>query len=199
MHDSHMSISSECGAIFFYHYEHALELIASSPSLIDPDEQDLDSVKYWLGRQGLLSGGSGNFVPLPLLRKNAAFLLDNTFVLATAAGIKKIFHYDEKQTWAGLQEHNNVNWESADDINWDQEAIMERWHTFQHQEFVKMKRTLRQKFSGLEESDPLFKIVTMFFDVSLEIKPYLEFGECEIKELPKGFLHKDLVILPHLQ
>jgi hypothetical protein len=142
-------------------------------------------VKYWHGRQGLLSGGSGNFVPLPLLGKNAAFLLDKTFVVATAAGTKTIFCYDGKQTWAGLQEHNNVNWELADDINWDQEAIMERWHTFQLQEFVKIKRTLARNFSGLEESDFLFKIVTMFFDVGLEIKPYVEWGELDIWDSPK--------------
>ena len=199
MHDSHMSISSECGAMLFYRYERALELMASSPSLIDPDEQDLDSVKYWCGRQGLLSGGSGNFVPLPLLSKNAAVLLDKTFVLATAAGIKKIFHYDGKQTWAGLQVHNNVNWEWANNRNWDREAIMELWRTFQRQEFVKMKRSLVRKFSGLEESDPLFKIVTMFFDVGLEIKPYVDLGGCLPFEFPNHQIPKDLVILPHLQ
>jgi hypothetical protein len=41
IHNSHMSISSECGAMFFYRYERALELIASSPCSIDTDNRIL--------------------------------------------------------------------------------------------------------------------------------------------------------------
>jgi hypothetical protein len=86
LHDSYKYISSDCGAMFFHQYERALHLMAMNPGLIDSEEQELDEERYWIERHGLSTGGSGAFVALVNLRANAHMLLENTLVIATAAG-----------------------------------------------------------------------------------------------------------------
>jgi hypothetical protein len=162
LHDCHKYISSDCGAMFFYRYERALQLMATNPGLIDSAQQELDEESYWIDRQGKSTGGSGAVVPLVNLRANAALLLENTLVIATAAGTKKSYHIDGKETWVGQDVSNRAGGDNV--------LIKEEFQSFQERQFQLIKRSLRKSFPGLRETSSLFRSVTLFFDVGLELK-----------------------------
>jgi hypothetical protein len=171
VHGSQKQISARACAMFFHRYERALELMANNHALIDPAQQQRDP-DYWQKRQRVPLCESWA-VPFSQLKINAAFLLEKSTILATAAGTKKSLSIEGLETWDG----DRLKQEQ------DRAVVKEQFQQFQQRQFKCIKRSLKKSFPVLNICNPLFRSVRFFFDVGLEMQP----------------ISKEFVLLPELK
>jgi hypothetical protein len=158
IHGSQKQLSVGASAMFFHRYERALELMANNPELIDSANQLRDSY-YWQKRQGIRPEESGA-VDVAQLKVNAAFLSTKSTIVATAAGTKKSFSIEGRETWNGkfLEQEQDHN------------AILQLFEQFQTKQFDCIKKSLEKSFDVLEKGST-GNSVQFFFDVGLEMQP----------------------------
>lgn len=160
---------------FFFRVQRALQLMASTPNVIDEERQSLNVDEYWSDRQAISFGGSGQCLSLDQLGTNAGLLSENTIAIATSAGCKKIFRFEDmEKEWNGSEESANVNG--------DQSLLLESWTNYQRRQFSSMKTKLEEVFPGLKGDLDVSGHVLSFVDVGIEMRP----------------VDKSHVLLPHI-
>jgi hypothetical protein len=109
-------------------------------------------------------GGGGDFVHVDEMQANAGILLHRVLYVATAAGVKDIYRFDDK----------NVFWDgSVESIqcNNDRDQLQNSFSCFKEKQFVNIKRSLLENFPGLSESHRLYPLVNFFADIGINCRP----------------------------
>jgi hypothetical protein len=98
------------------------------------------------------------------MKANAGILLHRVLYVATAAGVKDIYQFDDKNAiWDGSEEsikcHN------------DRARLQESFSRFKERQFVNIKRSLLESFPGLSESHRLYRSIKFFADIGINCRP----------------------------
>jgi hypothetical protein len=168
IYSSHKAISGEDAKILLSRLECVLRMMSTEPGLIDSARQEEQTGDgYWKFRQMISAGGDGEFVPLEKMKVNAGILLHRVMYVASAAGIKDIYVFEnQKAIFDGPVE--------ASIANGDPDVLHQRFSRFKEEQFVRIKRSLLDLFPGLHASHRLFQSCNFLFDLGINCRPWFD-------------------------
>ena len=158
-------MTSEQAKLFLERFECCLRIMATDPEAMEPRRQAEDTPdKYWSERQMVSLGGGGVLVSVDEMKANAGILVHRVLFVATAAGVKDVYQFDDKNViWDGSEESLNCN-------N-DRGRLQDSFSRFKEKQFVNIKRSFLMAFPGLSESHRMYDKVKFFADIGINCRP----------------------------